>query len=82
MTGDSEESPVSDYWPQELEFQICRVLPGTSLSSLDDTDIETLIPFIEYIISRNKDKEQEQAQEGVMINGRLYKKVGNFSERI
>jgi hypothetical protein len=63
---------------QDLEFQICKILPGENLSSLDETDVETLFDFIYYIIDKNS---SENAQ-FVTINGKRYKKVSAFAKRI
>ncbi len=77
IKGEASASP-SPFWPQELEYQVCKILPGTSLAALDDTDIETLLDFVLYIVDKN---EQEKA-EFVVINGKKYKKVNQFSKRI
>lgn len=67
--------PPSPYWPQELEFQISKILPGTSLASLDETDIETLLDFVFYINYQQKQDEEQF----ITINGKRYKKVTKFS---
>jgi hypothetical protein len=38
---------------QELEYVLCEKFQGFNLFNLDETDVETLIPFIMYVNLRN-----------------------------
>lgn len=57
---------------------MCKLLPGTNLASLDETDIETLFNFVSYLV----DKEEKEKEKSVVINGKPYKLVKGFTERI
>jgi len=46
---------------QALEYNVCKALPGCSLESLDNTDIDTLFAFIEYINAKNTEKNKMDA---------------------
>lgn len=71
---------MARYWMQDFEFQLCQLLRGTTLHSLDQTDIETLFDFAAYIAAKNG---QETKKRGgtVTINGKVYRKVDTFSAR-
>jgi len=62
---------------QALEYNVCKALPGCSLESLDNTDIDTLFAFIEYINAKNTEKNEEFVE----INGKKYKKVRQCYEQ-
>jgi hypothetical protein len=57
---------------------MCKILPGTSLAALDDTDIETLLDFVLYITDQNRREKDEY----VTLNGKKYRKVSQFTQRI
>lgn len=64
---------------QALEYNLCKVIQGSTLESLDNTNIDTLFAFIEYINAKNDEKNSAFIE----INGKMYKKVdslqGKFS---
>lgn len=64
---------------QDFEYQLCRLIQGADLRSLDETDIETLIDFAAYIMAKNETSEQKTGT--VTINGKVYRKVDTFSTR-
>ena len=37
---------------QELEESVIKALPGTTLESLDNTDISTLFEFVEHLTNK------------------------------
>lgn len=56
-------------------------MPGTSLAALDETDIETLFDFVAYLVHKESG-EGGSGDKSVMINGKRYKLVDQFTERI
>lgn len=59
---------------QELEYALCTQFKGFNLYNLDNTDIETLIPFIQYVNLKNSKKAIRR--KGIIYkNGKQYKKV-------
>ena len=46
---------------------------------VDETDIETLFDFVSYLTNGNSEEEKEKS---VTINGKKYKIVDTFTERI
>lgn len=68
-----------------MEYQIITAVPGTSLASLDDTDIETLLDFVCYLADkaeRAREAQKKEEEQFVVIGGRKYKKVEQFTQRI
>lgn len=59
---------------QELEFNLCKEFSGFNLYALDETDVETLIPFIVYVNMRNSGSKTRNGNIRYK-NGKAYKKV-------
>ena len=59
---------------QALEYNLCKAFSGFNLFNLDETDIETLIPFIEYMNLKNS-KGTVKHGNIKYVNGKPYRKV-------
>ena len=59
---------------QELEFTLCERFKGFNLYNLDETDVETLIPFIIYLNIRDSGG---KTNDGIIRykDGKAYKKA-------
>lgn len=59
---------------QELEYILCKKFQGFNLYNLDETDVETLIPFIQYVNLRNSNGKTSNGNVKYK-GGKAYKKV-------
>jgi Zn-finger nucleic acid-binding protein len=59
---------------QELEFSLCERFQGFNLFNLDETDVETLIPFIQYVSLRNSNGKTRNGNMKYK-DGKTYKKT-------
>lgn len=59
---------------QEIEFILCERFHGFNLYNLDETDIETLLPFIQYLRVKSLDGKSKNGNTKYK-DGKQYKKV-------
>jgi hypothetical protein len=59
----------------KIEYMLCKEFSGFSLNDLDNTDIDSLIPFILFALEVNRRGTPNQDEEYMIINGKKYKKA-------